>query len=94
MNETYSWLDKEEENMTREEVYERLNAVFADVFDDDELTVNDETTAADVDGWDSLMHITLIDAVEEEFDISFDMKTIVKLKNVGEMVDVILENID
>ena len=80
--------------MTREEVYERLNAVFADVFDDDELTVNDETTAADVDGWDSLMHITLIDAVEEEFDISFDMKTIVKLKNVGEMVDVILENID
>ncbi|MBR1910235.1 MAG: acyl carrier protein [Lachnospiraceae bacterium] len=77
--------------MTREEVYERLNAVFADVFDDDELTVNDETTAADVDGWDSLMHITLIDAVEEEFDISFDMKTIVKLKNVGEMVDVILE---
>ena len=77
--------------MTREEVYERLNAVFADVFDDDELTVNDETTAADVDGWDSLVHITLIDAVEEEFDISFDMKTIVKLKNVGEMVDKILE---
>lgn len=77
--------------MTREEVYERLNAVFADVFDDDELTVNDETTAADVDGWDSLMHITLIDAVEEEFDIGFDMKTIVKLKNVGEMVDKILE---
>lgn len=77
--------------MTREEVYERLNAVFADVFDDDELTVNDETNAADVDGWDSLMHITLIDAVEEEFDISFDMKTIVKLKNVGEMVDKILE---
>ena len=79
--------------MTREEVYERLNAVFADVFDDEELTVNDETTAADVEGWDSLMHITLIDAVEEEFDISFDMKTIVKLKNVGEMVDVILEEV-
>ena len=79
--------------MTREEVYERLNAVFADVFDDEDLTVNDETTAADVDGWDSLMHITLIDAVEEEFDISFDMKTIVKLKNVGEMVDVICHDL-
>ena len=77
--------------MTREEVYKRLNAVFADVFDDEELTVSDETTAADVEGWDSLVHITLIDAVEEEFDISFDMKTIVKLKNVGEMVDVIME---
>lgn len=77
--------------MTREEVYERLNEVFRDVFDDEEITVDDETTAADVDGWDSLMHITLIDAVEEEFDISFDMKTVVKLKNVGEMVDVIME---
>ena len=80
--------------MTREEVYERLNAVFRDVFDDEELTVNDATTAADVDGWDSLVHITLIDSVEEEFDISFDMKTIVKLKNVGEMVDVILEEVE
>ena len=80
--------------MTREEVYERLNAVFADVFDDDTLTVTDETTAADVDGWDSLVHITLIDAVEEEFDISFDMKTIVKLGNVGEMVDVICHELD
>lgn len=79
--------------MTREEVYERLNAVFEDVFDDEDLKVNDETTAADVEGWDSLVHITLIDAVEEEFDISFDMKTIVKLKNVGEMVDVILEEV-
>ena len=77
--------------MTREEVYERLNEVFKDVFDDDELSVEDKTTAADVEGWDSLMHITLIDAVEEEFDISFDMKTVVKLKNVGEMVDVILK---
>ncbi len=80
--------------MTREEVYERLNAVFRDVFDDEELTVNDETTAADVEGWDSLIHITLIDAVEEEFDISFDMKTIVKLKNVGEMVDVICQDLE
>ena len=80
--------------MTREEVYKRLNAVFADVFDDEELTVSDETTAADVEGWDSLVHITLIDAVEEEFDISFDMKTIVKLKNVGEMVDVIYHELD
>ena len=80
--------------MTREEVYDRLNEVFRDVFDDPELTVNDETTAADVDGWDSLIHITLIDSVEEEFDVDFDMKTIVKLKNVGEMVDVICHELD
>lgn len=75
--------------MSREEIFERLNEVFRDIFDDEEITVDDETTAADIEGWDSLVHISLIDAIEEEFDISFDMKTVVKLKNVGEMVDVI-----
>lgn len=75
--------------MSREEIYEKLNEVFRDVFDDETISVNDETTAADVEGWDSHMHISLIDAVEEEFDIRFDMKTVVKMKNVGEMVDVI-----
>lgn len=77
--------------MSREEIYERLNEVFRDVFDDEEINVDDDTTAADVDGWDSLMHITLIEAVEDEFDVSFDMKTVVKMKNVGEMVDYIEE---
>lgn len=76
--------------MSREEVYTRLNEVFRDVFDRDDITVGDETTAADIDGWDSLIHITLMDAVEEEFDIRFDMKTVVKMKNVGEMVDFII----
>lgn len=79
--------------MSREEIFERLTEVFQEVFDDDEISINDDTTASDIDGWDSLMHITLLDAVEEEFDISFDMKTVVKLKNVGEMVDVIEEEV-
>ena len=80
--------------MSREEIYERLNEVFRDVFDDEEIEVNDDTTAADIEGWDSLMHITLMDAVEEEFDIRFDMKTVVKMKNVGEMVDAIERDVD
>ncbi|MCR4807594.1 MAG: acyl carrier protein [Lachnospiraceae bacterium] len=79
--------------MSREEVYEKLNEVFRDVFDREDITVNDATTAADVEGWDSLIHITLMDAVEEEFDIRFDMKTVVKMKNVGEMVDYIISKI-
>lgn len=79
--------------MSREDIYEKLNLVFRDVFDDEEIEVNDETTAEDIDGWDSLMHITLLNAIEDEFEVSFDMKTVVKLKNVGEMVDVILEEV-
>ena len=75
--------------MDREEIYKRLNEVFREDFDRDDISLNDETTAADVEGWDSLSHINLMDAVEEEFDIRLDMKTVVKMKNVGEMVDAI-----
>lgn len=77
--------------MSREEIFKTLNEVFQDVFDDESLEVSEETTAADVDGWDSLTHINLIASVEDEFDIRFDMKAIQGLKNVGAMVDVIEE---
>lgn len=77
--------------MEKTEIYERLNAVFRDVFDDASITVCDETTAADIDGWDSLMHITLISAVEDEFDITFPMKQVIAMKNVGDMADAIAE---
>ena len=75
--------------METNEIFERLNEVFRDVFDDDTITVAEDTTAADVDGWDSLMHITLISAVEDEFDIKFNMKVVVSMKQVGDMVDII-----
>ncbi len=77
--------------MTREEVYERLNVVFRDVFDDESITVRDETTADDVDGWDSFEHINLVVAVEEEFSFKIPMGKVVTMKNVGEMVDIILQ---
>lgn len=77
--------------MNRTEIFEKLNEVFRDVFDDPALTVGEQTTAADVDGWDSLMHISLISAVEEEFDVSFPMKTILAMKNVGDMADAVAE---
>lgn len=79
--------------MSRTEIYKDLQDVFRDVFDDDSITVSDSTTADDVDGWDSLEHINLIVAIEKKFSIKFDMKNVVKFKNVGEMVDVIEEKI-
>jgi len=74
--------------MPREEIYARLKDVFQDVFDR-EVPLADETTAADVEGWDSLTHITLIGTVEDEFDVKFPMKDVVHMKNVGEMVTLI-----
>lgn len=79
--------------MTREEVYETLNEVFRDVFDDESITVNDATTSDDIEDWDSLEHINLIAAVEQEFGMKFNMGQVVTMKNVGEMVDIILSQI-
>lgn len=76
--------------MTREEVYERLTGVFRDVFDDDSIEIGDGTTAEDIDGWDSFEHINLVVAVEDEFSFKIPMGKVVTMKNVGEMVDIIL----
>ena len=76
--------------MTREEVFERLNTIFREVFDDEDIVVTDETTSDDIEDWDSLEHINLVSAVEQEFDIKFSMGQVVTMKNVGEMVDIIL----
>lgn len=76
--------------MSREEVYEALNEVFQDVFDDEDIRVNDATTAADIEDWDSLEHINLIVAVEKKFNIKFNMGEVNTFKNVGEMIDIIL----
>ena len=80
--------------MTREEVYETLNGVFQDVFDDESIEVHDETTSDDIEDWDSLEHINLIAAVEQEFGVKFNMGQVVSMKNVGEMVDIILSQVD
>ena len=79
--------------MSREEVFERLNAVFRDVFDDEDITVNDQTTANDIEEWDSLEHINLMAAVESEFGIKFSMGQVVTMKNVGEMADIIMQKV-
>lgn len=79
--------------MTREEVYATLNEVFQDVFDDESIEVNDETTSDDIEDWDPLEHINLIAAVEQEFGMKFNMGQVVTMKNVGEMVDIILSQI-
>ncbi|MDD2354925.1 MAG: acyl carrier protein [Lachnospiraceae bacterium] len=75
--------------MTRGEIFNKLTGVFRDVFDDETITIGEETTAADIDGWDSLEHINLIAAAEEEFGVKFSMGEVVTLKNVGQMVDLI-----
>ena len=75
--------------MSREQILEKINEIFRDVFDDEEIEVLEETTADDIEDWDSLTHITLISEIESEFGFKFSMKDVVGMKNVGEMLDII-----
>lgn len=77
--------------MTREEVYAKLLPVFKDVFDDRRIKISDDTVSTDIVGWDSLMHIQLIDAVQDEFGIEFAVEDAANMKNVGELVDLIMK---
>ena len=80
--------------MTREEALEKVTEIIRDIFDDETIIVRDETVAGDVKGWTSLMHITLIETVEDEFDVKFAMKDVVGMKNVGHMIDLILDQLN
>ena len=75
--------------MTTQEIYEHLTDIFHDVFDDDDIELSPETTADDVDEWDSLSHIRLIISVEKAFGISFTSAEITDVANVGEFVSLI-----
>ena len=75
--------------MTEQAVFTRLTNVFRDVFDDDGIQLSRETTAADIEDWDSLEHINLMAAVESEFGIRLSMGEVSTMKNVGELVDII-----
>jgi len=67
----------------------RLNEVFQNVFEDEDLEINRETTANDIEGWDSMMHVTLMINVEKAFKVKFTSSEVASLKSVGDLVDLI-----
>ena len=81
-----------------EDLTDQMQDVFRDVFDDEELTLADEMTALDIDGWDSLMHINLIIAVERRFGVKFATAEISGLKaddqNVGTFCQLVAKKVD
>lgn len=73
-----------------EEVLKIVNEIFKDLFDDDSLVVDKNTTSNDIEDWDSLMHINLIIAIEKRFNIKFLVSDIKNLDNVGNIIDSII----
>ena len=72
-------------------IEEKLTEIFRDLFDDDEIVLTRETTADDIEDWDSLTHIQLISICEKEFGIKFSTAEVLHLANVGNLMDLISE---
>ena len=77
--------------MTDAEIWNSLNQIFRDVFDDPDIVVAPGTTAADIEGWDLLTHIQLMVAIERHFAIRFNTGEVAGLANVGEMTALIAQ---
>lgn len=75
--------------MEKNQIMAEVQEIFRDVLDNEDIVLSNETTAEDIEEWDSLTHIQLIVAIEKRFKVKFTSKEILSWKNVGEMIDCI-----
>ena len=75
--------------ITKSEMLKRIQNIFRDVFDDDNLEVTNKTNSEEIEEWDSLNHINLVVGIEKEFNIRFVLDELQPLKDVGEMLDLL-----
>jgi len=77
--------------MTREEILAQINEIFISTLDNEGISITESTEAKDVDEWDSLMHVLLVDTIEKHFDIRFKASEIQNWSNIGAIIDSIIE---
>ena len=73
--------------MDRKEIFEKLTEIFRDVMDNDEIVLEENTTAEDIEEWDSLAHVQLIEQIETVFGVRFSAKEMTSWDELGELVD-------
>ena len=76
------------------DILQKLEVIFRDVFDDEDIVLTNETTANDIEDWDSLAQINLLIAIKKEFKINFDLEEVSKYKNVGDIINAIKETVE
>ena len=74
-----------------DEILKELSDIFVQVFKDENLNISYDTTAEDIQEWDSFSNIELILDIESKFDIHFDLKELVNIDNVGKLAEYILD---
>ena len=73
--------------MEKSQILDEVQAIFREVLDNEEIVLANETTADDIEEWDSLTHIQLIVAIEKHFKIRFTSREILSWQNVGQLID-------
>ena len=76
--------------MKRDEVFSGVQEIFRDIFDVDDLVIDDLTNSDDIEDWDSLNHINLVSAIEKEFKIRFALGELMEINDVGAMIDLMM----
>lgn len=80
--------------MEKKELTDKLTEIFREVMDNDEIVLNDETTSEDIEEWDSLSHIELIDVIGKELGVKITSMEFRGWENVGEMVESLLQKLN
>ena len=77
--------------MHSSDIIQDLQPIFSDVLDLPDLCLTAESNASNVEGWDSLAHISLVVASQKRYNIKFALAELRNIKNVGEMADLIVK---
>jgi acyl carrier protein len=72
----------------------RLKQIFSDIFELEIEEIDSDTSTDNIDTWDSLHHMDLIVAIEDEFDVSFDVEDIPELQNYAEILEHLLKLVE
>ena len=77
--------------MNRDEILKQLSLIFEEVLKQPGLKIDYNMSADDIDGWDSLSNMTIISEIEKKWNVHFKLRDIVRMKNIGDMIDVIIK---
>ena len=77
--------------MKKEEILQQLSLIFEQVLKRSDLKIDYNMSAEDIDEWDSLTNMTIISEIEKKWDVHFKLRDIVRMKNIGDMIDVIIK---
>ena len=75
--------------MDRKSIFDKIQDIFREIFADENLKISDKMTANDIESWDSIMHINLMEAIQDEFHILFDFDEIAEMMEVNDIIDAV-----